>query len=123
MKFLVDMNLSPKWVSVLNTFGWRSIHWSSVGKPTATDSELMDFAREHGYVVLTHDLDFSAILAVTHGEKPSVVQIRTDDISPLGATKVITALSQFEGSRSVDIYRPGSHSCAVAAITARIVKH
>jgi predicted nuclease of predicted toxin-antitoxin system len=46
--------------------------------------------------VLTHDLDFSTILAVTHGEKPSVVQIRTDDISPLGATKVITALSQFE---------------------------
>jgi predicted nuclease of predicted toxin-antitoxin system len=90
------MNLSPKWVSVLNTFGWRSIHWSSVGRPTATDSELMDFAREHGYVVLTHDLDFSTILAVTHGEKPSVVQIRTDDISPLGATKVITALSQFE---------------------------
>jgi len=32
--------------------------------------------------VLTHDLDFSAILAATHGEKPSVVQIRAEDVSP-----------------------------------------
>lgn len=46
--------------------------------------------------MLTHDLDFSAILAVTHGEKPSVVQIRTEDVSPFGAAIVITALSQFE---------------------------
>jgi predicted nuclease of predicted toxin-antitoxin system len=32
-------------------------------------------------VVLTHDLDFSAILAVTHGKKPSVIQIRSEDVS------------------------------------------
>ena len=28
-----------------------------------------------------HDLDFGSILAVTHGARPSVVQIREDDIS------------------------------------------
>jgi predicted nuclease of predicted toxin-antitoxin system len=33
-------------------------------------------------VVITHDLDFSAILAATRGDKPSVVQIRADDLSP-----------------------------------------
>ena len=42
----------------------------------------MAYAAQHDYVVLTHDLDFSAILAATHGEKPSVVQIRTEDVSP-----------------------------------------
>jgi predicted nuclease of predicted toxin-antitoxin system len=41
----------------------------------------MAFAAKHDYVVLTYDLDFSAILAATHGEKPSVVQVRTEDIS------------------------------------------
>jgi predicted nuclease of predicted toxin-antitoxin system len=30
---------------------------------------------------VTHDLDFSAILAVTHGKKPSVLQIRSEDVS------------------------------------------
>ncbi len=34
------------------------------------------------YVALTHDLDFSAILAVTGGEKPGVVQIRTKGVRP-----------------------------------------
>lgn len=42
----------------------------------------MTFARDNGYVVLTHDLDFGAILAATHGLKPSVVQIRSEDVSP-----------------------------------------
>jgi len=32
-------------------------------------------------VVVMHDLDFGAILAVTHGKKPSVVQIRSEDVS------------------------------------------
>src|SRR5437763_10113677 len=80
MKLLVDMNLSPKWVQVLRNAGWDAIHWSSTGKPTATDLEVMTYASEQEYVVLTHDLDFGAILATTHGEKPSVVQLRTDEI-------------------------------------------
>jgi predicted nuclease of predicted toxin-antitoxin system len=40
------------------------------------------YAAKHDYVVLTNDLDFGAILAVTHGEKPSVVQIRSENLSP-----------------------------------------
>jgi predicted nuclease of predicted toxin-antitoxin system len=46
-------------------------------------------------VVLTHDLDFSAILAATQGEKPSVAQIRTDDLNLTKIGKqVIAALLQ-----------------------------
>jgi len=81
MKLLVDMNLSPKWIAVFHDSGWEAVHWSTVGQPTARDSEIMTFAAANGYVVLTHDLDFSAILAVTHGKKPSVVQIRSEDVS------------------------------------------
>jgi predicted nuclease of predicted toxin-antitoxin system len=47
--------------------------------------------------VLTHDLDFGAILAATHGEKPSVVQIRAEDVSPDAIGKqVLAALKQME---------------------------
>ena len=42
----------------------------------------MAYAMANDCIVLTHDLDFSAILAATQGEKPSVVQIRADDVSP-----------------------------------------
>lgn len=55
----------------------------------------MAFAHTNDYVVLTHDLDFSAILAATHGDKPSVVQIRSDDVKPeVIGRLVINALRQ-----------------------------
>jgi predicted nuclease of predicted toxin-antitoxin system len=81
MKLLVDMNLSPNWVGLFHDSGWEAVHWSAVGLPTARDSEIMTFAAANNYVVITHDLDFSAILAVTHGKKPSVIQIRSEDVS------------------------------------------
>jgi len=40
------------------------------------------WARKMGYIVFTHDLDFSAILAATDVDAPSVIQIRTQDITP-----------------------------------------
>jgi predicted nuclease of predicted toxin-antitoxin system len=55
----------------------------------------MTFARLHGYVVLTHDLDFGAILAATQGTKPSVVQIRSENVGPqVIGQRVIDALLQ-----------------------------
>lgn len=55
----------------------------------------MRYAGTHGYVVLTHDLDFSAILAATGGGGPSVVQIRAEDvgIAAIGL-QVVAALRQ-----------------------------
>lgn len=92
MKLLLDMNLSPRWVPLLLNEGWETVHWSSVGSPTASDSEIMEFAAERDFVVLTYDLDFGAILATTHGEKPSVVQIRVNDISPQGVSATVVAV-------------------------------
>jgi len=89
------MNLSPNWVDRLNTAGLPAIHWSSIGRMDATDIEIMAYAAEHGYVVLTHDLAFSAILAATQGTKPSVVQIRSDNLSPTAIGEpIIAALQQ-----------------------------
>lgn len=95
MKLIIDMNLSPRWAGLLVDAGIKAEHWSTLGANNAPDSEIMAYARANDYVVLTHDLDFSAILAATQGEKPSVVQIRSDDVSPdmIGA-QVITALKQ-----------------------------
>ncbi len=95
MKLLIDMNLSPRWVKLLAGAGIEAAHWSEFGAANAPDSEIMEFAKSKGYVVLTHDLDFSAILAATHGDKPSVVQIRSEDISPDVIGKpVVEALRQ-----------------------------
>ncbi len=65
MKLLVDMNLSPRWTLLLAGNGFDASHWSAVGAPDAPDAEIMAFARSGDHVVLTHDLDFGAILAAT----------------------------------------------------------
>ena len=82
MKILVDMNLSPDWVSVLTNHGITAVHWSTVGDPRAEDSIIMKWARTNSYVVFTHDLDFGATLALTQAEGPSVIQVRTQDVTP-----------------------------------------
>lgn len=95
MKLLVDMNLSPRWIGVLADADIEAMHWSTLGANDAPDSEIMAYANAHDYVVLTHDLDFGAILAAIHGEKPSVVQIRAEDVSPdVIGKQVIAALRQ-----------------------------
>ena len=76
MRILLDMNLSPKFVGMLKQRGIIAAHWSSIGAPDATDAEIMNYALCNGYAVLTYDLDFSTILSVTQGNKPSVVQLR-----------------------------------------------
>lgn len=96
MKLLIDMNLSPAWVEALRRNGFESVHWSAVGDPRASDAEIFRWAGERGYVVFTHDLDFSAILAASHAQLPSVVQVRTRDTLPGGIeATLVSALRRF----------------------------
>lgn len=97
MRLLVDMNLSPQWVDVLEDGGFEAVHWSVVGAGDAPDRALMKWAKRNEYTVLTHDLDFSALLASTQASKPSVVQLRTDDVLPGSQSAlVVRALRRFE---------------------------
>jgi len=97
MKILIDMNLSPDWVDVLIGNGFEALHWSTIGDPRAEDSVLMDWARTNGYVVFTHDLDFGTLLALTRAESPSVIQVRTQDVTPTHlAGMIIAALRNYE---------------------------
>ncbi len=97
MKLLVDMNLSPSWVTALEAGGFEAVHWSNIGRPDAPDNQLFDWARQHGYIVFTHDMDFGAMLALTGTESPSVFQIRTQNVGPaVLATRAIDLLRRFE---------------------------
>jgi predicted nuclease of predicted toxin-antitoxin system len=95
VRILIDMNLSPRWIAVMQAAGFEAVHWSTIGAFNATDAQIMAYAAERDFVVLTHDLDFSAILAAAQGSKPSVVQLRADDVSPdVQGTRVIAAIRQ-----------------------------
>jgi predicted nuclease of predicted toxin-antitoxin system len=82
VKILLDMNLSPDWVPFLVQAGFEATHWSSVGDPRASDATILEWVREHHFVLFTHDLDFGALLAGTRAQGPSVIQVRTQDTLP-----------------------------------------
>ncbi|HTS16182.1 MAG TPA: DUF5615 family PIN-like protein [Verrucomicrobiae bacterium] len=91
------MNLSPEWVTVLTDDGHDAVHWSTVGNVRAPDAEIVAWASQERRVVFTHDLDFGTILALTQEGGPSVIQVRTQDVTPaaIGAM-VLGALRQFQ---------------------------
>lgn len=97
MKLLIDMNLSPLWVSVLERASFKAVHWSHIGSSNAPDQENFEYAKSHGYVIFTHDLDFGSILAATNAENPSVIQVRTQDVTPEHLSGIVVAsLHQFQ---------------------------
>lgn len=95
MRLVIDMNLSPRWAEMLRQAGFEATHWSEIGAASAPDGEVLAHARAHGLVLVTHDLDFSAILAASGGAAPSVVQIRGADLQPeLMGPRLVAALRQ-----------------------------
>lgn len=76
------MNLSPLWVAYLRERGIKAEHWSQIGLHSAPDEEIFSYCRHTRSALLTHDLDFGAILARSAALGPSVVQLRADDLTP-----------------------------------------
>jgi predicted nuclease of predicted toxin-antitoxin system len=97
MRLLIDMNMSPDLCARFRAAGHEAVHWSTIGAANAPDKAIVDYAKAQGLVVLTHDLDFGAILAATRAEGPSVVQIRTEDaMSDRFVALVSATLTRFE---------------------------
>jgi predicted nuclease of predicted toxin-antitoxin system len=76
VKFLVDENLSPLVATGLRDAGHDAVHARDADLRTASDTAVIEFARENGYVVVSADTDFGTLLAATGSNAPSVVLIR-----------------------------------------------
>jgi len=92
MKVLIDMNLTPLWVQAFQSAGIDSIHWSHVGNANAPDKEIFDWAGKNNHVVFTHDLDFGTLLAAYNTSFPSVIQVRTQDVTPENLLYTVTTI-------------------------------
>jgi hypothetical protein len=108
LKILLDMNLSPDWVPLLAGGGHEALHWRDLGAANAPDTEIMAWARDHEYVVFTHDLDFGAPLHATGAVAPSVIQFREDDVRPesLGSQALLALVQakvEIEGGALITI--------------------
>jgi len=76
------MNISPRTVSALQRWGWDVVRVSDSLPATATDLQILGYAREHGRVVVTQDLDFSTLLALSGHGQPSLITVRLATSDP-----------------------------------------
>lgn len=82
MKFLADMGISPVIVNFLHDIGYEAIHLDQEGLGRMADSQILAKARAEGFIVLTHDLDFTDLMAAGGAHSPSVIIFRLRNMRP-----------------------------------------
>ncbi len=75
MKLLLDQHLSPRLVRRLGDAYPDSAHVSDLGLDRADDNDIWNHAREHGFTIVSKDVDFND-LGVVRGFPPKVIWIR-----------------------------------------------
>ena len=65
MRFLADMGISPRTVRYLHDAGYEAVHLHELGQDRLPDEAILAQALRESCVILTHDLDFSEIIAVS----------------------------------------------------------
>ncbi len=81
MKTLLDMPVSSALLDVLRRHGHEGVHAHHIGKDRASDRELLEVARGEGRVIITADLDFPRLLALSEAEGPGVILFRGGNYS------------------------------------------
>lgn len=82
MRFLGNMNISPRLLKRLAGEEHECHHVIDLGMQKATDREIIERARTDRAVIITCDLDYGQILAVEESQGPSVILFRTTNIHP-----------------------------------------
>lgn len=75
MKLLFDENLSRRLPARVDDLFSGSIHVSSPGLLETADSVVWDFAKAHGFAIITAEVDFYE-MATTNGPPPKVIWLR-----------------------------------------------
>ncbi len=92
LSFIADINISPLTVSALTSAGYTTNRISEFLPASASDIQIVEFAIENDAVIITHDLDFTAIVAQKGLSKPSLISLRLGNVKPSVVDKVLLYL-------------------------------
>lgn len=81
MKFFVDMPLSPTLAQWLHREGHDAVHAVDLNMGRSPDSDVIERSLAEGRTVITADLDYPRLLAVTGATGPSLMLFRGGDWS------------------------------------------
>jgi len=80
MKFLADMGISPKTCAFLRGLGHNAVHLHQKELYRLPDPAILEKARLEKRILLTHDLDFGELIAISGVDLPSVIIFRFRNI-------------------------------------------
>ncbi len=97
IRLLADVHISPKTVADLQKQGYEIMRSSEFLPANAPDINILEFARTENWVVLTQDLDFSMLVALSRYSQPSLITLRLSSAKPdIVTQKLLDVLPQIE---------------------------
>jgi predicted nuclease of predicted toxin-antitoxin system len=78
MKFLVDAQLPPALANWLVKAGHEAVALREIGLRDARDEQICSFALKHGYIIVTKDEDYAALVRSRPGLR--ILWVRTGNL-------------------------------------------
>jgi predicted nuclease of predicted toxin-antitoxin system len=82
LQFVADVHISPITVSSLQEAGYQIRRVTDFIPANSSDKQIVELAIQKASVIVTQDLDFSAIIAQSGMIKPSVISLRVGNAKP-----------------------------------------
>ncbi|MFA5072953.1 MAG: DUF5615 family PIN-like protein [Nitrospirota bacterium] len=89
MNFIADMHISPLTVAALRNAGYAIIRVTEKLPATSSDKEIVQLADQDKATIITQDLDFTAIVAQSGLQGPSIISLRVADAKPQAITALL----------------------------------
>ena len=89
MKFLADMGISPQTVQFLRDLKHDAVHLNEQGLARLPDPEILAKAKNETRILLTHDLDFSELVAASGARLPSIIVFRLRKMHPQNVNRYL----------------------------------
>lgn len=89
LRFLADMGIPQRTVVWLRSQHHDAVHLREEGLQRLSDDDIVAKAIVEQRIILTHDLDFSRIVALSNESLPSVITFRLDDMRAPQVTKYL----------------------------------
>jgi len=82
MKLLLDMGLARRTAYFLRNRGYDAVHLREQNLQRLTDEDVIAKGRLEERVIVTHDLDYGRIVALSRSHLPSVITLRLSNMEP-----------------------------------------
>ena len=101
IRFLLDMGLAQSTSEFLRSLGYDAIHLRDEGLQRLPDEQIVIKAQVEGRAIITHDLDFGRIVALSGDTVPSIVTLRLTDMTPASVNDALRTVLN-DAARSLE---------------------